>query len=82
MSKCIFILPLIIFIFGCSGQNGTCEESWKILKNPRLDVIADDLSNIRAKIASGAGTQEDYEKMSQLQSEEDAIWKSAENACR
>jgi hypothetical protein len=53
-----------------------------MLKNPRLDVIADKLANLRAKVANGNGTQEDSQMIYQLQEEENQIWRAATSACK
>lgn len=76
------IIFLFFLLLSCSESNNTCEKSFQILENPRLDVIADDLADLRAKIANGNGTQEDSQKIYRLQAEEDAIWKNSTNTCR
>ena len=79
--KIIFLL-LNIMISSCSKSSEECPESWRILENPRLDVIADDLANLKAKVSNGNGVEEDYRKITQLEAEEDAIWNAAKNSCR
>lgn len=76
------MLILSSILAGCSDSSDPCAKSWQMLKNPRLDVIADELANLRAKIASGNGTQEDHEKIYRLQDEENQIWNRAISACR
>jgi hypothetical protein len=71
-------LPLL----GCSDSSDPCAKSWQMLKNPRLDAIADEVANLNAKIASGRGTQEDSQKIYQLKQEEDRIWNRAISSCR
>jgi hypothetical protein len=81
----LYLASLLIIssaLGGCTDSSEPCAKSWKMLKNPRLDVIADDLANLRAKIASGNGTQEDSQKVQLLQDEEKQIWKEATALCR
>ena len=75
----LFLIPL--FILGCSDSSDPCAKSWQMLKNPRLDVIADNIANLRAKIASGNGTKEDSQRIYRLQEEENQIWNAATAAC-
>ena len=82
--KKTFLLMFLIstILFGCTDSNDPCAKSWQMLKNPRLDVIADELANLRAKISNGNGTQEDHEKVKRLQDEESQIWTRAISACK
>ena len=71
--KKFIILLITIMISACSKSSGECAESWRILENPRLNVIADDLANLKAKVSNGNGVKEYYLKIAQLEKEEDAI---------
>ena len=73
--KFIFIVLLLIALTKCSEHNSSCIDA---LKNPRLDFIADTIADIKAKSDL---TDEDYKYIKQLQNEEDAIWRSAQNGC-
>ncbi len=53
-----------------------------MLKNPRLDVIADELADLNVKIASGKANQEDSQKIYRLKQEENKIWNDAISACK
>ena len=75
----LLISPVLV---GCNDSNDPCAQSWQMLKNPRLDVVANELANLRAKIAGGNGTQEDHEKVKRLEKEEAQIWNQAISACR
>lgn len=77
----IILLPILNFI-GCSDSNDPCAKSWQMLKNPRLDVIADDLANLRAKVSNGQATQSDGLRIQQLQEEENRIWQNATSICK
>jgi PBP1b-binding outer membrane lipoprotein LpoB len=77
----IFLLPTLFFV-GCSESNDPCAKSWQMLKNPRLDVIADDLANLRAKVSNGQATQSDGLRIQQLQEEENRIWQNATIVCK
>ena len=77
-----FIYVMVIFIIGFSEQSDPCAKSWQILKDPRLDVIADNIANLKAKISSGNGTQSDSQEIYRLKEEEKRIWDSASNACK
>ena len=83
MKKIRYLLVLLILVLGgCSDSSDPCAKSWQMLKNPRLDVIADDLANLRARTASGYGAPDDFQRIKQLQDEENQIWKAAKNLCR
>jgi len=81
MRKYVFTIVMIL-LSGCSDSSDPCARSWEMLKNPRLDVIADKLANLRAKVANGNGTQEDSQMIYQLQEEENQIWRAATSACK
>ena len=53
-----------------------------MLKNPRLDTIADEIANLNTKISSGRGTDQDAQQIQKLKREEDLIWANATRACR
>ena len=69
---------MIIFISFCSKNADISSKCIDALKNPRLDFIADTIADIKAKSDL---TDEDYKYIKQLQNEEDAIWRSAQNGC-
>ena len=53
-----------------------------MLKNPRLDTIADETANLQARVASGRGSEQDAQQIQKLKREEDQIWANATNLCR
>lgn len=80
--KCIVLLFLTtMLMIGCSDQLEPCAKSWKLLKNPCLDFIADRTADLKAKIANGYGSQEDSQEIYRLQQEENKIWDKAKRAC-
>lgn len=84
IKKIFFLLTFLLALtgIGCSDSNDPCAKSWQMLKNPRLDVIADDLANLRAKVSNGQATQSDGLRIQQLQEEENRIWQNATSICK
>jgi hypothetical protein len=71
-----------IFLVSCSDSSDPCVKSWQMLKNPRLDTIADETANLQARVASGRGSEQDAQQIQKLKREEDQIWANATNLCR
>ena len=67
-----------MLLVGCTKSTDNSSKCIDALKNPRLDFIADTIADIKAKSDL---TDEDYKYIKQLQNEEDAIWRSAQNGC-
>jgi hypothetical protein len=75
----VFLLIILVGTLLSCGQKDPCSDAFEQLKNPRLDFIADTIADVKAK---GDLTKEDMLYIKQLQDEEDAIWRSAEAACK